>query len=299
MSLDWLGSGDPRVIPKKFDYHAPDSVDEAIRLLGENAEAKVLAGGQSLLALMKLRIAAPAALVDISRLHHLSYVRDDGSHLAIGALTTHDTIERNRMIRERFAAIGDAVARIGDQQIRNLGTIGGSACHADPAADLPTALLAVDAQLVIQGKDGGRVVTAPDFFLDFFATAVGHDEILTEIRLPYPPLGSASAYMKHSLREADFAIAMAGAAVTVGEDHVCRDVRIAFGAAGPTPLRALSAERYLKGKSLGDESITEAAERAIEGAEPPSDVHGSREYRLEMIKVLTKRSLKLALSRVN
>jgi aerobic carbon-monoxide dehydrogenase medium subunit len=285
------------MIPKSFDYYSPASLNEAIRLLSENEEARVLAGGQSLLAMMKLRVVAPAAVVDISRLPGLSYVRDGGKYLAIGALTTHDTIEHDRTIKERFAIVNDAVIRIGDQQIRNLGTIGGSACHADPAADLPTALLVADAQFVIRGKDSQRVVAAPDFFLDFFATAVGHDEILTEIRLPYPPPGSASAYVKHSLRGADFAIAMAGAAVTV-DGSTCGDVTIGIGAAGPTPLRASSAEQYLKGKALEDKTIVEAAEKAVEDVDPPSDVHGSREYRLEMIKVLTRRSLKLALSRV-
>jgi aerobic carbon-monoxide dehydrogenase medium subunit len=286
------------MIPKSFDYHAPASLSEALRLLTENEEAKVLAGGQSLLALMKLRVAAPSALVDISKLPGLSYVRDAGNYLAVGALTTYDAIEHDLTVKEKFAIVNDAVIRIGDQQIRNLGTIGGSACHADPAADLPTVLLAADAQFVIQGKGGQRVVPALDFFVDVFTTAVGHDEILTEIRLPNPPPRSASAYVKHSLRLADFAIAMTGVALTMGSGNTCTEVRVATGAAGSTPLRAVSAERYLRGKTLDDNVIAEAAERAVEGVSPASDVHGSREYRLEMIKVLTRRSLKLALSRV-
>jgi len=284
--------------PKSFDYYAPASLDEAIRLLGENDEAKVIAGGQSLLPMMKLRLAAPTALVDITKLPDLSYVREEGDHLAIGALTTHDAVEHNRTVKERFAAIDDAVVRIGDQQVRNLGTIGGSACHADPAADLPTALLVSDAQFVIRGRGGQRVVPAREFFVDVFATAVGHDEILTEIRMAYAPPRSASAYVKHSLREADFGIAMVGAAVTVGDGNVCKDVRISLGSAGPTPLRATSSEQHLKGKVVDDENVAKAAELAVEGADPPSDVHGSREYRLEMIKALTRRSLKLALGRV-
>ena len=286
------------MIPKKFDYYAPASLGEAISLLGGNEGAKVLAGGQSLLAMMKLRLAAPQAIVDISRIPDLSYVRDGGDHLAIGALATDDAIERDMNIKRTFTAIHDAVLRVGDQQVRNLGTIGGSACHADPAADLPTALVASDARFVIHGKDGQRIVSSPDFFKGFFVTAVGHDEILTEIRLPHPPAGSASAYVKHSLREEDFAIAMVGSALRVGDGNACMDARIAFGAAGPTPLRATSAENHLKGKVLDDDVITEAAERAVEGADPPSDMHGSRDYRLEMIKLATRRSLKLALSRV-
>jgi aerobic carbon-monoxide dehydrogenase medium subunit len=287
------------MIPKKFDYYSPGSLQEAIRLLRQNGEAKVLAGGQSLLPLMKLRLAAPTALVDISKLRDLSYIRDDGDHLAIGALVTHDAVERDGTIEDRFTLINDAVARIGDQQVRNLGTIGGSVCHADPAADLPTALLVADTRFVMEGEDGKRTVPARDFFVDFFSTAVGHDEILTELQVPHLPRGSGSAYIKHGLREADFAIANVGTIVTMEEDgKKCREARIGLGSAGPTPLRAASAEQYLKGRPLDEATIAEAAERVIEGANPSSDVHGSREYRLKMIKVLTRRSLGLALSRV-
>jgi carbon-monoxide dehydrogenase medium subunit len=258
----------------------------------------VLAGGQSLLGLLKLRLAAPTALVDISKLSDLSYVREDGDRLAIGALTTHDTIEHSLTIKEKFTILNEAASKIGDQQTRNLGTVGGSACHADPAADLPTALRVLDAEFVIKGRNGERVVPAQDFFVDIFATAVGHDEVLTEIRLPYLPPKSGSAYIKHSLREHDSAIVNVGTVLTVGDRNACKDVRIGLGAAGPTPLRATSAEQHLKGKTFDDKMIVEAAEKATEGADPPSDVHGSSEYRLEMIKVLTRRSLRLALSRV-
>lgn len=285
------------MIPKKFDYYAPASLDEAIRFLHENEEAKILAGGQSLLPLMKLRLASPTAIVDISKLRDLAYVRDKGDYLAIGALTTHDTLENDKSVKERFSLINDAVVRIGDQQVRNLGTIGGSACHADPAADIPTALLVTDARFVIEGKNGTRVVPARDFFVDFFTTAVGHGEILTEVRVPYLSQKSASAYVKHSLRESDFGIAMVGTVVTLEDGNSCRDVRIGIGAAGPTPLRATPAEQYLKGKILDEATIVETAERAVEGASPPSDVHGSKQYRLRIIKALTKRSLRLALSR--
>jgi len=287
------------MIPKRFDYYSPGSLQEAIRLLRQNGEAKILAGGQSLLPLMKLRLAAPTALVDISKLVNLSHIRDNGDYLAIGALITHDAIEHDVTIRDRFTLINDAVARIGDQQVRNLGTIGGSVCHADPAADLPTALLVADTRFVMEGEGGRRMVPARDFFVDFFSTAVGHDEILTELQVPRLPKRSGSAYVKHSLREADFAIANVGTIVSMEEDgKTCREARIGFGSAGPTPLRAASAEQFLKGRPLDEATISEAAERAIEGANPSPDVHGSREYRLKMIKVLTQRSLGLALSRV-
>ena len=251
-----------------------------------------------MLALMKLRLAAPAALVDISKLEDLSYVREDKEYLGIGALTIHDIIEHNEFIKNNFPILVDAASKIGDQQIRNKGTIGGSACHADPAADLPTALTALDAHFVIQGGSGKRIVTATSFFVDLFQTAVGHDEVLTEIRLPYLPARSGSGYIKHSRREGDFAIVGTGVVLTLGEGNVCQNIRIAHGAVGPTPLRATTAEQYLKGKTLDDKTIVEAAEKGNEKADPPSDMHGSREYRLEMIKVFTKRTVKLALSRV-
>lgn len=286
------------MIPKKFDYYAPDSLGEALQVLQDNDEAKVLAGGQSLLPMMKLRLATPTALVDISALSDLSYIRDEVQYLAVGALTTHDSIERDRRIKERFALINDAVVRIGDQQVRNLGTIGGSVCHADPAADFPTAMLAADARFAIEGKEGRRMASAKDFFVDFFTTSVRHDEILTELQLPYFPQGSGSAYVKHSLRESDFAIANVGVVLTLeGGGSKCRDARISLGSAGPTPIRASSAEQYLGGKALDGAAIAEAAEKAVEGADPPSDTHGSREYRLRIIKAITRRAIEMAFAR--
>ena len=283
--------------PKKFDYYAPNSLSEAIELLQEKEDSKVLAGGQSLLALMKLRLAAPAALVDITGLKDLSYVRQEKNHVAIGALTIHDFIEHNEIIRSTFPILIDAASKIGDQQIRNRGTIGGSSCHADPASDLPTALTACGASFVVKGKNGERVIPASEFFVDLFTTAVEHDEVMTEIRVPNLPPMSGSAYIKHSRREGDFAIVGTGVVVTVGQGNICKDVRISLGAVGPKPLRANASENYLKGKTLDDRTILEAAERGTEGADPPSDMHGSREYRLEMIKVFIKRTTQLALSR--
>ena len=284
--------------PKKFDYYSPNTLNEAIQFLQGNEDAKVLAGGQSLLALMKLRLAAPSALVDITKLQDMSYVREEKDHLSIGALTIHDIIEHNETIKNRFPILIDAVSKIGDQQIRNRGTVGGSSCHADPAADLPTALSALDARFVIDGKSGQRVIPASEFFVDLFTTAVGHDEILTQIRIPYLAAKSGSGYIKHSRREGDFAIVSAGAVVTIGDGNVCKDVRIALGAVGPTPLRAKDTEKFLKDKQLDTKNIGEAAELAVNGADPPSDMHGSREYRLDMIKVFTRRTLNLALGRV-
>jgi carbon-monoxide dehydrogenase medium subunit len=284
--------------PKKFDYYSPSSISEAIQILHDNEDAKVLAGGQSLLALMKLRLAAPSALVDISKLQDMSYIREDKEYIGVGALTTHDTVEQSSVLKKHFALLIDAASKIGDQQIRNVGTIGGSSCHADPAADMPTALSAANASFVIRGGKGERVVPATSFFVGLFETAVGHDEVLSEIRLHYMPPKSATAYIKHSRREGDFAIVGTGVALTMADGNVCKDIRIAFGAVASTPIRGKGVEEYLKGKTLDDKTIAEASERANEGAEPPSDMHGSKEYRLEMMKVFTRRTIKLALSRL-
>ena len=284
--------------PKKFDYYAPTTLSEALQVLHSTEDAKVLAGGQSLLALMKLRLAAPAALVDISKLQNMSYVHEDKDGVAIGALTIHDIIEHNQFLKDNFTILHDAVSKIGDQQIRNKGTIGGSSCHADPAADFPTCLRTLDANFVVHGRNGQRTVPASEFFVDLFTTSVGKDEVLTEIKIPYLPAHSGSAYIKHSRREGDFAIVGVGAVVTLGDGNVCKDVKIGLGAVGPTPLRATKSEEWLKGKTLDDKNIAEAAEFANEGADPPSDMHGSREYRMDMIKVFTRRTLKLAAGRV-
>lgn len=284
--------------PKKFDYYSASSVNEAIQLLQEKEDAKVLAGGQSLLALMKLRLAAPASLVDISKLKDLSYIRQEKDYVAIGALTIHDLVEYNEIIKAKYPILVDAASKIGDQQIRNRGTIGGSSCHADPASDFPTALTACDASFVVASKSGERVVPASEFFIDLFTTAVQHDEVMTQIRVPNFPPKTGSAYIKHSRREGDFAIVGTGVVVTVGDGNVCKNIRIALGAVGPKPLRAKASESYLIGKTLDDKTIAEAAEKPVEGADPPSDLHGSSEYRLEMIKVFIRRTTKLALTRV-
>jgi aerobic carbon-monoxide dehydrogenase medium subunit len=284
--------------PKQFDYYCPSSLNEAIGLLGEKEDAKVLAGGQSLLAVMKLRLAAPKSLVDITKLEGLSYIKEEKDHLAVGALTIHDMIEQSKVIKNKFTALTDAASKIGDQQIRNRGTIGGSVCHADPAADLPTALTALDPQFVVAGAKGQRVIPCKDMFVDVFTTSVQPDEVLTEIRIPNLPPNSASGYIKHSRREGDFAIVGTGVALTLGKNNLCQDIKIGLGSVASTPIRAKAAEQYLKGKPLDDKTIAEAAEHAPEGADPPSDMHGSREYRLDMIKVFTRRTIKLALGRV-
>lgn len=285
--------------PKRFDYFAPESLQEAISILRENEDAKVLAGGQSLIALMKLRLAAPQVLVDLNRVKEdLSYIREEKNYLAIGAMATHDSVENSEVIMQKFTLLNDAASKIGDQQVRNRGTIGGSCCHADPAADLPTALTALNPTFVAVGPAGIREISYSDFFVDTFTTSLAKGEILTEIRIPYLEQRSGSAYIKHSRREGDFAIVGVGAVLTLDRSGSCKDVRISLGAVAPTPIRASKAEKYLMGKKITEGLLEEVGERAKDGADPPSDMHGSREYRFDMIKVFTKRAVKLALSRV-
>ena len=287
------------LIPHKFVYYAPKSLREAIELFSEKQGSKVIAGGQSLLTIMKLRLVRPSALVDISGLmDELSYVQDRGKYLAVGGLVTHDEAERNDTIRENFPILHDSISKIADQQIRNLGTVGGAVCAGDPAGDLPVALRTIKADFVLQGRNGNRILPSEDFLVGAYKTAANADEILTEIRLPYLPPRSGSASLRHSLRENDFAIMIVGTVLALDGGGICSEARIGIAPAGPIPSRATAAEKCLIGKKLDDEVIYAAGEKAVEGANPREDINGSRDYKLHLIKVLTKRSLKLALSRI-
>jgi aerobic carbon-monoxide dehydrogenase medium subunit len=266
------------VIPAPFDYEVADSVEGAIELLGSRDEAKVIAGGHSLLPLMKLRLARPELLVDLGRLSDLAYVRDDGERIAVGALTRHHDLERDTLAREKCAIIAHTAAEIGDPQVRHRGTIGGSVAHGDPASDLPAVLLALDAELVVQGPEGERTIAAGDFFTGFLETALGPRDVLTEIRVP-PVEGGA--YVKFNRRAQDWANVGVAAVRANGGVHV------ALTNMGPTPLRAMGVEEALAG---GDDA-TVAAERAAEGTSPPSDANGSAEYREHLARVLVRRAL--------
>jgi carbon-monoxide dehydrogenase medium subunit len=266
------------MIPAAFEYQRAGSVEEAIELLGRDEDATLLAGGHSLIPAMKLRIARPTVLVDIGRLNDLRYVREDGDRIAIGALTRHAQLVSDPLLGQSCAVLAEAASEVGDPQVRHRGTIGGSVSHADPAADLATVLLTLDADLVARGSDGERSISAGDFFTGPFENALAHDEVLVEIRVPKVDRG---VYLKHSRRAQDWA--------TVGVAVAEVDGRVHVGPAsmGPTPLRASAVEEALAaGASPG-----EAAARAAEGAEPPSDVSGSAEYRAHLARVLTRRAL--------
>jgi aerobic carbon-monoxide dehydrogenase medium subunit len=279
------------VIPPEFEYAAPQTLEDALRALAEGGEdAKVLAGGHSLLPLMKLRLAAPTLLVDIRKVPGLRGVgRDDGTW-RIGAMTRHADLQDN----SELGVVAKAASLIADQQVRNRGTIGGSIAHGDPASDLPTVLLALDGTVTIAGQGGGtREVAAADMFQDYLTTAVGPGEILTEIRMPTLE-GWGHGYEKFNRRAEDWAMVGVVALVKKGGDGSCEDVRIGLTHMGSTPLRASAAEAALRGKGLDAQSIASAAEQAAEGTDPPGDLNATPDYKRHLARVLAKRALEQA-----
>jgi aerobic carbon-monoxide dehydrogenase medium subunit len=272
------------MIPAAFDYVRAGSAEEAVSLLGEHGDdAKLLAGGHSLLPLMRLRLATPAVLIDIGRISDLSYIRDGGDHLAIGALTRYHDIEFNDEVRAAVPLLSSVAAEIGDPAVRHRGTIGGSAAHGDPASDVPAVLLATRATLVAQGPNGTRDIAADDFFTGFLETALAPDEVLTDIRVPKS--GDAGfGFEKFTRRAQDWAI------VGVAAQRSNGGAGIGLVNMGSAPLRASAVEEALAGGA----SAAEAAEHAADGTEPPSDLNGSAEYRRHLVKVLVRRALEAA-----
>lgn len=285
-------------IPAAFDYHVAKTVDEAIALLQEHAgEAKLLAGGHSLLPTMKLRLAQPGHLIDLGRIDGLSYIREENGYVAIGALTTYNKIERSDVLARRFALLPEGTALIGDQQVRNRGTIGGSVAHADPAADMPGMVLALKAIIVARGPNGQREINADDFFQDLFTTALEENEIVTEIRLPLLPAHSGSAYEKLANRASHYAVAGCAAVVTLNDDNTCASASVVITGASVKPTRATAVENALAGKTLDEATIAAAASHAADGLELIEDIHGSKAYRAQMAGVMVKRALLRALER--
>jgi carbon-monoxide dehydrogenase medium subunit len=282
------------MIPLAFDYEVAESVDHAIELLGQHGdEAKLLAGGHSLLPIMKLRLAAPTVLVDLGRLGDLNYVNDEGDHLAIGAMTRHCDMERNATLQEHCGLIAYTASLVGDPQVRHRGTIGGSISHGDAASDLPSALLALDANFVVKGSDGERTVAAGDFFEDYLQTTLAPDEVLTEIQVP--KLGGAGwSYKKFNRRAQDWAV-VGVAAVVEQSNGAIGSARIGLTNMGSTPLRATAAENALSGADPS--SVAEATGSADEGTSPSSDIAASDEYRRHLARVLSRRAVEEALDR--
>ncbi len=286
------------MIPAAFDYDAPRTLDEAVHLLGRYGEdAKVLSGGQSLLPLLKLRMTAAGHLVDIGRIPGLEYISEQDGYLRIGGRTRESTIERSELIRARYPILHDTALVIADPLVRNRATIGGNLAHADPANDHPATMLALGAQVVAAGPRGERLIPIERFFTDIFTTSLEPDEILTEIRIPAPPPRTGGAYVKLERKVGDFATAAAAAQVSLAADGSIARAGIGLTAAGPTPLKAVEAERFLQGKMPDSRTIAEAARLASQAATPSPDRRGSIEYKREMARVMTARALARAIER--
>jgi CO/xanthine dehydrogenase FAD-binding subunit len=284
--------------PAPFHYHAPSSLEEALRLLSDlgDDDAKVLAGGQSLMPMLNMRLARTNHLIDINGLRELDYVRDEQGGLAVGALTRHRAIERSPIVGHRLPLITEAMPQIGDRQIRFRGTLGGSMAHADPAAELPTIATALDAEMVIASQTGTRIVPASDFFLSFLTTAIEEHELLMEVRFPSLPAGAGCAFLELSRQLGTYAMVSAAAVVTVEDGHIA-DARLALGGVGDTPIRAHRAEAVLRNRAATPDVFIEAGRLAADETDPGGDVHASVEYRKQMAAVYARRALRTAADR--
>lgn len=281
------------MIPSSFDYEVAESVDHALELLRTKEDPKLIAGGHSLLPLMKLRLARPATLIDIGRLGGLSGVRDAGDHLAIGGLTRHHDLNTDALARQHCPLISYAAGLVGDPQVRHRGTIGGSLAHGDPASDLPTICLVLDAVIVARGPNGERTIDASAFFNGFFDTALAEDEIITEVRVPKTG-GAGWSYLKFRQRALDWATV--GVAAVVGASNgSIQGAKVAFTNMGQTPLRAAAVEAALAGAPR--DAVGQAAQKADEGTDPPSDTWATADFRRHLARVLTGRAVEEALSR--
>jgi carbon-monoxide dehydrogenase medium subunit len=280
------------MIPAAFEYLRPKTIPEAIGFLQQYGDdAKILSGGQSLIPMMKFRLARPAYLIDINRISGLSYIREEDGYLKIGGLTREADLEHSALIHAKYPILADTSRVIADPQIRNLATLAGNLAHGDPANDHPATMLALRAEVVAMGPRGERVFPVDSFFVTLFTTQLEHDEIVTEIRIPVPPERSGGAYFKLERKVGDFATAAAAAQLTIDGGGICQNVGIGLTNVGATPIRAARAEQFLRGKALDAANITQAAQLAAEEAQPSSDLRGPEEYKRALVKELTRRAL--------
>ncbi len=282
------------MIPPKFEYVAPTSVAEAAKFLAAHPEdAKLIAGGQSLVPVLKLRLAKPGYLVDLGKIAGLSYIREEAGKIAIGAMTTYADIKSSALLRDKCPLLTETAKVIADVQVRNRGTIGGSLSHADPSADMPAPILALGAELKAVGAKGERVIPVKDYFQGMFATALAPDEILTEIRVPILA-GQRSAYLKAARRATDFALVGVAVRMRVGKGDTCEEISIGVTGVGDKAYRASAVEKALQGKRLEAKAIEAAAAHAVEGVTPLGNIHGSAEYRANLAKVYVARAIAAA-----
>ena len=285
------------MIPGAFDYHSPRSLDEALSLLQQHAgDAKILAGGQSLIPAMRFRLAMPSILIDINRLDDLRYVEERGDHLAIGAMTLEHSIEDAAVVRSSYPLLHDTAVVIADPLVRNMATVGGNIAHADPANDHPATMLAYKATVVAKGPKGERTIAIDDFFTGLFENAMGEDEILTEIRIPKPGANSGGAYTKFERKVGDYAISAAAVQLRLDGETVAA-ARIGLTNVSAVPMRAKGAEAELVGKSISDAVIEAAGKAAAAECDPSPDLRGGVDYKRDITRVMVKRSIRQAVAR--
>lgn len=284
--------------PAQFDYVAPESLDEAIKLLAESGgDAKILAGGHSLLPAMKLRLAQPAKIIDLRKVPGLNEIKVDASGTTIGAMVTHADVARSPEIQRALPALAEAAAVVGDLQVRNRGTLGGSLAHADPAGDPPAPFLALDGSVVVKGPNGERTIAGTEFFIDILTTALAEDEIVTAVKFPVLASGTGTAYVKFDHPASHYALTGVAAAVKLGADGNVESVKVGVTGVGPKAYRATGVEDALVGK--GADAIAAAAEHAADGIDCNDDIHASADYRAHLAKVFTRRALQAAFSRAS
>lgn len=285
------------MIPGSFDYYSPGTLAEALSLLRQHgSDAKLLAGGQSLIPAMRFRLSMPAVLIDLNGIEGLAYLREDNGHLAIGAMTRESALEDSSLIQSRFHVLADAARVIADPVVRNRATVGGNIAHADPANDHPAVMLAYNAEVIALGPHGTRAIPIDRFFVDLFQSDLAENEILTEIRIPQPGANSGGAYVKMERKVGDYAIAAAAVQLTLNGD-TCTSARIALTNVNPVPMRATNAEQTLVGQVLTDEVIEAAGVAAAAACDPSPDLRGSVAYKRDMTRVLTKRAIRQAIER--
>jgi carbon-monoxide dehydrogenase medium subunit len=285
------------MIPPSFDYIAPKTISEAVAALGQNENSRILAGGQSLIPLMRFRLAGPTVLVDLNRVEGLSYVQEENGCLKIGAMTRQSTLEHSNLVSEKYPLLADTVKVLSDPVVRNLGTVGGNIANADPVNDEPATMLAYGADVVAVGPSGERVIPIASFYLDLYQSALARDEILTEVRVPMPRPHSGGAYLKLERKVGDYATAAVAAQVELDPDGNFASVGIGLTNVGLTAIKATAAEDFLRGKAASDDNIRQAAVLAVEAAQPIADARGSEEYKRSLVKTYTVRALRQAIER--
>lgn len=287
------------MIPGKFDYYSPTSLDEALSLLQTHGDdAKILAGGQSLIPAIRYRLAMPEVLIDINGIGGLEYVREDNGHLAIGSMTREVALEDSALVQSKYHLLADTAAVIADPVVRNLATVGGNIAHADPANDHPATMLAYNAEVVALGPNGTRTIAIDDFFVDLFENALDDNEILTEIRIPTPGANSGGAYVKVERKVGDYAISAVAVQLTMNGD-VCTAARIGLTNVSPVPMRAKDAEQVLIGSRISDDLLETAGQAAAAECDPSNDLRGSADYKRDVTRALVKRAVQKAVERAN